>query len=175
MIIRPATEADIQPICDLVNGFADQNLMLHRTPEQVRRALGDFLVAEEAGQVAGCGYIAYLSPELVELRSLAVAPELHGRGVGGRIVDALVEMARSRGLRQICALTLAPEFFQRQGFQIVDRWEISPKIWSECVYCPKFHVCDEVAVLKELGGHDGVEPAPGKQGAGHSKKRRRHD
>jgi amino-acid N-acetyltransferase len=155
MIIRPATEADIQPICDLVNGFADQNLMLHRTPDQVRRALGDFLVAEEDGQVVGCGYIAYLSPDLVELRSLAVDPALHGRGVGGRIVDALVETARQRGLRQICALTLAPEFFQRQGFRVVDRWAISPKIWSECVYCPKFHACDEVAVLKDLTEGEG--------------------
>ncbi len=150
MLIRPAREADIQSICELVNGFADQNLMLHRTPEQVRRALGDFLVAVEGGRVVGCGYIAYLSPELVELRSLAVDPALHGRGVGGRLVDALVEMARERGLRQICALTLAPEFFQRQGFRVVNRWEISPKIWGECVYCPKFHVCDEVAVLREL-------------------------
>ncbi len=150
MNIRPATEADIQPICDLVNGFAAQNLMLHRTPDQVQRALGDFLVAEEAGRVVGCGYIAYLSRDLVELRSLAVAPELHGRGVGGRIVDALVAMARQRGLRQICALTLAPQFFEQQGFRVVDRWEISPKIWSECVYCPKFHACDEVAVLKDL-------------------------
>ena len=150
LTIRPATEADIQPICDLVNGFADQNLMLHRTPDQVRRALGDFLVAEEDGRVVGCGYIAYLSPDLVELRSLAVDPALHGRGVGGQIVDALVETARQRGLRQICALTLAPGFFQRQGFRVVDRWAISPKIWSECVYCPKFHACDEVAVLKDL-------------------------
>ncbi len=150
MNIRPATEADIQPICNLINGFADQNLMLHRTPEQVRRALGDFLVAEDAGRVAGCGYIAYLSPELVELRSLAVDPALHGQGVGGRIVAALVEMARQRGLRQVCALTLAPQFFERHGFRVVDRWAISPKIWSECVYCPKFHVCDEVAVLMKI-------------------------
>jgi amino-acid N-acetyltransferase len=150
MNIRPATEADIQAICTLVNGFADQNLMLHRTPEQVRLALGDFLVAEMSGQVVGCGYIAYLSPELVELRSLAVAPELHGQGVGGQIVEALVAVARQRGLRQICALTMAPQFFEQQGFQVVDRWAISPKIWSECVYCPKFHVCDEVAVLKNL-------------------------
>jgi len=150
MIIRPAAVADIQPICDLVNGFADQNLMLHRAPDQVRRALGDFLVAEEAGQVVGCGYIAYLSPDLVEVRSLAVHPDMHGQGVGGKIVDALVAMAQKRGLLQVCALTLAPEFFERQGFRVVDRWAISPKIWGECVYCSKFHVCDEVAVLREL-------------------------
>ncbi|HID34458.1 MAG TPA: GNAT family N-acetyltransferase [Anaerolineae bacterium] len=148
--IRPASEADIQPICDLVNHFADQNLMLHRTPEQVRRALGDFLVAEADGRVIGCGYLAYLGPDLVELRSLAVDSAWQGKGVGGEIVDALVALARQRGLRQICALTLAPHFFERQGFRVVDRWEISPKIWSECVYCPKFHACDEIAVLRDL-------------------------
>ncbi len=155
MIIRPAVETDIQPICDLVNHFADQNLMLHRTPDQVRRALGDFLVAEADGRVIGCGYIAYLGPDLVELRSLAVDPAWHGRGVGGKIVDALVETARQRGLRQICALTLVPDFFQRLGFHVVNRWEISPKIWGECVYCPKFHACDEIAVLRDLTGDVG--------------------
>ena len=47
MVIRPALAEDVQPICDLVNGFADQNLMLHRTPAQVQHALRDFLVAED--------------------------------------------------------------------------------------------------------------------------------
>ena len=150
MNIRPASTDDIQAICDLVNYFADQNLMLHRTPEQVRMALNDFLVAEEDGRVVGCGYLAYLSPDLVEIRSLAVDPALQGKGVGGMLVEQLVEMARARGVKQVCALTLAPEFFAKHGFERVDRWSISPKIWSECVYCPKFHACDEIAVLRSL-------------------------
>ena len=150
MIIRPATEADVQPICDLVNHFADQNLMLYRTPEQVRMALGDFLVAGDQNKMVGCGYIAYLSPTLVEIRSLAIHPSQQGNGLGGLLVDHLVEFAHTQGVRQICALTLAPDFFYHQGFQRVDRWSISPKIWGECVYCSKFHACDEIAVLKEL-------------------------
>ena len=154
MIIRPATEADIQPICDLVNHFADQNLMLHRTPQQVRMALGDFLVIDDQNQVVGCGYIAYLSATLVEIRSLAVDSSQQGRGLGGRLVEALVEVARARRISQICALTLTPDFFYRQGFHRVDRWSISPKIWGECVYCPKFHACDEIAVLRTLKAED---------------------
>ncbi len=150
MIIRSATEADVQPICDLVNHFADQNLMLYRTPEQVRMVLGDFLVVGDHNQIGGCGYIAYLSPTLVEIRSLAIHPSQQGNGLGGLLVDQLVETARERGVQQICALTLAPDFFYHQGFQRVDRWSISPKIWGECVYCPKFHSCDEIAVLKIL-------------------------
>ncbi len=148
LTIRPATETDIQPICDLVNGFAERNLMLHRTPAQVRHALRDFLVAEAPEGVVGCGYLAHLSADLVELRSLAVAAAYQGSGLGGLLVERLVDMARDRGIGQVCALTLAPEFFARHGFERVDRWSISPKIWGECVYCPKFHVCDEIAVLR---------------------------
>ncbi|MCO6453433.1 MAG: N-acetyltransferase [Caldilineales bacterium] len=150
MNVRPANEDDVQAICDLVNGFAEQNLMLYRTPSQVRHALGDFLVAEDGGRVVGCAYLAHLGPDLVEIRSLAVAPDQHGKGVGGFLVNRLVETAKQRGITQVCALTLVPEFFYRYGFHRVDRWSISPKIWGECVYCPKFHACDEIAVLKEL-------------------------
>jgi len=124
--------------------------MLPRTPEQVGRALGDFVVAEHAGRVVGCGALAAMDDDLVEIRSLAVHPVMHGQGVGGKIVAALMTKARTRDAHRVCALTLSPRFFEKQGFHRVDRWEVSPKIWRECVYCPKFHRCDEVAVLKEL-------------------------
>ncbi len=124
--------------------------MLPRTPDQVRRALADFVVAEKAGRFAGCGALARLNGDLMEIRSLAVQPTLHGQGVGRAIVARLEEMARVRRAQRVCALTLAPQFFEKQGFRVVDRWQISPKIWQECVYCPKFHACDEAAVLKVL-------------------------
>ena len=38
----------------------------------------------------------------------------------------------------------------RLGFEVVDRWSISPKVWQACIYCRKFHRCDEVAVLMNL-------------------------
>ena len=156
--IRFATEDDIQPICDLVNGFAAQNLMLPRHEHQVRSALADFLVAcEQAGadsngsaRVVGCGSLIALTAELAEIRSLAVAADAHGQGVGGQIVGALLDLAHERGLDQVCALTLRPNFFQRQGFHVIDRWGLTPKIWNECVYCPKFHRCDEIAVALDL-------------------------
>jgi len=153
--IRPATETDIQSICDLVNGFAERNLMLHRTPAQVRHALRDFLVAEAKEGVVGCGYLAHLGPDLGELRSLAVSAAYQGSGLGGQLVERLVAVAQERGIRQVCALTLVPEFFARYGFERVDRWAISPKIWGECVYCPKFHACDEIAVLRLIDGQSG--------------------
>jgi amino-acid N-acetyltransferase len=148
--IRPATEADIEGILQIVNGYAVQNLMLPRTPEQIRRVLGWFLVAEHESQVVGCGSNVELTPRLTELRSLAVAPGFRSTGLGRRLVDALVAKALAAGYDQICALTLSEGFFNRCGFATVDRWSISPKIWHECIYCQKFDACDEIAVLMNL-------------------------
>jgi amino-acid N-acetyltransferase len=155
--IRPAVEADIDGILDIVNGYAAQNLMLPRTAEQIRRVLRWFLVAEQQGRVVGCGSNVELTPRLTELRSLAVAPECRGTGLGKRLVEALIAQGRAAGYDQICALTLSEGFFNGCGFFTVDRWAISPKIWHECIYCPKFDACDEIAVLMNLTE---TEPAP---------------
>ncbi len=150
--IRIATPDDVEAILAIVNHYAAQNLMLYRTPEQIEKVLAGFLVAEDAAQggIVGCGSIVELTPTLAEVRSLAVAPGYQGRGLGGQIVGALVEMARACGYQQVCALTLREGFFNTLGFATVDRWALAPKIWHECVFCAKFDACDEIAVLMNL-------------------------
>jgi amino-acid N-acetyltransferase len=171
-IIRPATIEDIPEILALVNRFAGENLMLPRTAEGVVRTLADWLVAEDpdAGpdgpRVVGCGSLVPLTETLVELRSLAIHESQHGRGLGSRLVLALVELARAYSYPQICALTLRENFFIRLGFELVDRWSISPKVWQACIYCPKFHRCDEVAVLMNLAETPADAPHEAAPGTG---------
>lgn len=152
--IRHAQAEDVPQLVALINDFAERNLMLPRTEAAVLQALPDWLVAEDevdgARRVVGCGALAALTSELAEIRSLAVHSSQHGKGVGSVIVEHLVALARAREFRNVCALTLRENFFERLGFEIVDRWSVSPKLWQECIYCPKFHRCDEVAVLKSL-------------------------
>jgi amino-acid N-acetyltransferase len=158
--IRPAREEDVPHIVALVNHFAGQNLMLPRTEESVHRTLADWLVAvpmtpdgaatPDAPPVVGCGALVPLTDTLVEVRSLAIHASQHGKGLGSVIVQALIDMAREREYHQVCALTLRENFFTRLGFHVVDRWSISPKVWQACIYCPKFHRCDEIAVLMNL-------------------------
>ena len=156
IIIRTSQLEDVEEITELVNRFAQQNLMLPRKIDTVRQTLGDWLVAleyepgMESLPVVGCGALVPLTDTLVELRSLAVDDSQHGKGVGSQLVLELVNLAKERGYRQICALTLRENFFVRLGFELVDRWSISPKVWQACIYCPKFHRCDEVAVLMNL-------------------------
>ncbi|MCX6045050.1 MAG: GNAT family N-acetyltransferase [Chloroflexi bacterium] len=156
IIIRPAQPEDVGKIINLVNRFAAQNVMLPRTEESVRQTLPDWLVAVEYEPssdilpVVACGALVSLTDTLVEIRSLAVDESQHGKGVGSQIVLQLVELAKEREYQQVCALTLRENFFTRLGFELVDRWSISPKVWQACIYCPKFHRCDEVAVLMNL-------------------------
>jgi len=103
-----------------------------------------------ASNFVGCGALVPLTDQLVEIRSLAIAKGQQGKGVGRLLVNELVQMARERGFTQVCALTLTEDFFVKLGFHLVDRWSISPKVWQACIYCPKFHRCDEVAVLMHL-------------------------
>ena len=161
VLIRPASAEDVADIVNLVNTYAAQNLMLPRSEREVERTLSAWLVAEVDGRVVGCGALSVLSPELAEIRSLAVAPEQAGKGIGSRLVQHLVQKARDMGLKQVAALTLRQSFFERQGFEVVDRWALSPKIWSECVYCPKFHRCDEIAVAMNLTEDADLPPARG--------------
>ena len=114
IVIRQAEPDDIPTLVALINGFAARNLMLPRTAEMVEKSLPDWLVAVgedkwgEAsceGRVAGCGALIGLTAELAEVRSLAVAEGYHGQGVGSRLVEQLVALARAREYRKVCALS----------------------------------------------------------------------
>jgi amino-acid N-acetyltransferase len=149
--IRPATIADMLQVEPLINGFAAQNLMLPKTREQLVRLFREFVVAaDEHGRVVGCGGLRIFSPTLAEIISLAVAPETQGLGLGGRIVERLVEDAETLGIESVFALTLRDGFFNRLGFRTVAKEMFPAKVWSDCRQCPKLHACDEIAVVKEV-------------------------
>jgi amino-acid N-acetyltransferase len=150
VFVRPATIADMLQVEPLINGFAAQNLMLPKTREQLVRLFREFVVAaDENGRVVGCGGLRIFSPTLAEIISLAVDPVTQGTGLGGRIVERLVEDAETLGIESVFALTLRDGFFHRLGFRTVPKEMFPAKVWSDCRSCPKLHACDEIAVVRE--------------------------
>jgi amino-acid N-acetyltransferase len=151
MRIRSAKVADAETICNLVNGYAERGVMLHRSLESVYDALREFHVAEaDDGQIVGCAAVDVFWADLAEIKSLAVAPGHVGEGIGGQLMAASLADARQLGVRRVFALTYEPEFFARSGFALIDRETLPEKVWRECIACPKADHCDEIAMSLTL-------------------------
>jgi len=152
LIVRKASMQDIPALLELINSYAGQEIMLARTELEMAENIRDFAVAFSGGELAGCGALHFYTPTSAEVRSLAVAPAKKRSGVGRAIVETLEQEARASGLEAIFAFTYEPGFFRRLGFSEVERGDLPLKAWKDCMRCPKFHCCDEIAVLKPLRG-----------------------
>jgi N-acetylglutamate synthase-like GNAT family acetyltransferase len=151
IFIRRARTVDAAAISDLNNRFADQALMLRRSPEMISLAIDDYLVAvDERGHVLACGAIKEYSPSVAEVAAIAVAPEAHGKGLGRQIVAAVEELALKRGINDVFALTLQPEFFEAIGYSRVDRARYPEKIRRDCLGCARRFACNEICYARRL-------------------------
>lgn len=148
--VRKAGMRDIPELLGLINSYAADGVMLPRTEFEMSENIRDFTVAYDQGLLAGCGALHFYTPTSAEVRSLAVLPARKQHGVGRAVVEALESEANENGLESIFAFTYVPGFFGRLGFQEVERGELPLKAWKDCLRCPKFHNCDEIAVVKHL-------------------------
>jgi amino-acid N-acetyltransferase len=150
LVARKALMHDIPPILSLINGYAARGIMLPRTEFEMSEAIRDFTVIVHRGELVGCGALHFYSPTLGEIRSLAVKDQAKTRGVGRRLVEALLREAQYYELDAVFAFTYVVEFFNKVGFQVVERGILPLKAWKDCLRCPKFQACDEIAVLRVL-------------------------
>ena len=148
--VRKASMRDIPNVLSVINSYAANGIMLPRTEFEMSENIRDFSVAYDGNVLMGCGALHFYTPSTAEVRSLAVLPAAKRHGIGRAVVEALEAEARENDLETIFAFTYVPEFFQRMGFLEVERGELPLKAWKDCLRCPKFHNCDEIAVLKRL-------------------------
>jgi len=147
--LRKARVEDVPRLHRLINAYAERGLMLPRSLSVLYETLRDFTVAENDGHLAGAGALHIVWEDLAEIRALAVSPDYEGRGVGRRLVEELVREAEGMGIKRVFALTYQPGFFERCGFRQVPKESLPHKVWGECINCPKFPSCDEVALVRE--------------------------
>ena len=70
--------------------------------------------------------------------------------MGSLLVATAIEQARELGVPTVFALTLEPEFFKKNQFDVVPKEALPMKVWSDCARCPKQDHCDEIAVVKSV-------------------------
>lgn len=161
LTVRKAVMHDIRPILELINGYAAKGIMLPRTEFEMSEAIRDFTVVTSGGGLLGCGALHFYSPTMGEIRSLAVQERAKTHGAGRRVVEALVEEAQQYELDAVFAFTYVVEFFKKVGFHQVERGVLPLKAWKDCLRCPKFQACDEVAMLRILNPARWHEAQPG--------------
>jgi len=148
--VEPARLSDANAIHALIDDWAQRGEMLERPLGEIHEAIRDFKIARDGGEVVGCGSLHIMGPDIAEIRSLAVREDQHGKGVGAALVDACVEEGRAMGIERVFALTYQPGFFERQQFVLANVMDFPQKVWSECVRCPFFTDCREIAVVRDL-------------------------
>ncbi|MBN1217666.1 MAG: N-acetyltransferase [Anaerolineae bacterium] len=147
-IIRRARPADVSRMIPLLNKFIQENQILPRTEEDVYRTVREWVVAEaENTQIVGMGSLAIMAHDLAEIRSLVIHPNFQGWGIGRQIVEMLLAEAVFLHIGRIFALTRKPDFFLKLGFQLTRIEKLPRKVRRDCVFCPIFHACDEVALI----------------------------
>jgi amino-acid N-acetyltransferase len=161
--IRLARVGDVPAIHELIRTFADRKLMIRRSLGELYEAIREFIVAtDDEGKVVGCAALHVFWDDLAELKCLAVAEDAHGRGLGRKLVDACWDAARELEIATVFTLTYVPEFFEKCGYHRIDKAELPHKIWNECVRCPLFPSCNEVALIRTVSvapayaGHEAV-------------------
>lgn len=145
-MIHKARVRDIPVLKGLIDGYVKKEMMLPRSMSELYENTQDFFVYEDNGEVVACCALKVRWEELAEIVSLAVREDYLLQGIGSMLVDACIKQAKELGATHLFTLTYVPDFFAKHGFAIIDKAKLPHKVWADCIRCPKFPNCDEIAM-----------------------------
>ena len=131
VLLRSARPQDLAGVTRLLSE-ADLSIGL---PSDLRR----FIVAKQAGRLIGAaGLEPYGRSGL--LRSVIVAPEARGTGLGAALVERVLTNAAAEGVIDVYLLTTtAEQYFLRHGFERIPRAIVPASVQSSVEFreaCP---------------------------------------
>ena len=131
VLIRPAKTSDVKVIRELVDAYAAPGQMLAKETVTLFESVQEFIVAVDGDTVVGCAALHILWEDLAEVRTVAVVERLHKSGIGHRLLEAIVDRARSLGVERIFCLTFQTEFFGKHGFEVIEGTPVAPDVYQE--------------------------------------------
>jgi len=130
--VRAARTSDVPAIRALVEPLAARRVLVSKDAVAYYAALQQFVVAEsDEGAVIGCGALQVLWDDLAEVRTLAVSSAQLERGVGGRLLERLLDDGRRLGVHRVFCLTFEVSFFTRHGFEVIEGTPVEPSVYAE--------------------------------------------
>lgn len=149
-VVRKPRLTEVAALKALLDFEAAQGTVLTRDLAELYTNVRDFYVYADEHGLGGCVALHIDMVDLAEVRSLVVRPDLQGRGVGRKLLMAVVAEAQTMEIARVYALTRVPVFFERNGFYQVDKQELPHKVYKDCMRCPLFPGCDEIAMVRDL-------------------------
>ena len=116
VVVRPAVATDVEPIDLFLADFVAAERILPRTLDELEQLIPTGFVAELGDQLVGFVTLEIYSKKLAEVRSLCVRPIMQGQGIGRRLINACIELARERNIFEVMAITSSDHFFRNCGF-----------------------------------------------------------
>jgi amino-acid N-acetyltransferase len=145
--IEKASLKDAKKIKRLIDFYAAKEKLIARPLSEIYEHIRDFFVFRDGGKVIGCCALYITWGDLAEIKALAVDPKYVKKGIGSKLVRECINDAGSMGIAKMFTLTMAPEFFRKQGFKPIKKSELPKKIWGECLRCSRYPDCDEDALI----------------------------
>ena len=131
LVIRPAHTGDVRAIRRLVDTYAPDRRLLSKATVTLYEAVPEFVVGELDGEVVACGAVHIMWEDLAEVRTVAVDPSLRGKGVGGVLLEHLVQRARDLGVKRVFCLTFETGFFGSHGFVEIDGTPVDHDVFEQ--------------------------------------------
>ncbi|AKU18035.1 amino-acid N-acetyltransferase [Luteipulveratus mongoliensis] len=131
IVVRRARAADVRRIRELLQPYVDRRAIVPKPAVAYYESLQEFRLVELDGRLAGCGALHVMWDDVAEVRTLAVAEEAKGHGVGGLLLQTLLDEAREIGVRRVFCLTFEVRFFGRHGFHEIEGQAVEPTVYAE--------------------------------------------
>ena len=155
--IRPARLGDAEKIFALIH--LNRDLLVPRSLGDIASSIDRFTIALLDGELAACAAFQ-IHPEIgdalaatVEIQSVAVRSPYRRRGIGRKVVKAVIDKVRVFGPREVLVLTFAPEFFSSLGFHEIPKTKVMHKLYTGCMNCTKHNnpfTCPEIAMIADV-------------------------
>lgn len=148
--IRTPQLAEIPEILSLFADEVSAGRMLPRSKKNMQGSLDNWQVAYTNDEIIGCVSLVFFNQTLCEIRSLTVAETYRKNGLGKKLIEAALALAKERGAKDVLTLTRITGLFEQLNFQKSEIQKFPEKVQQDCQPCPFINRCDEITLLYKI-------------------------
>jgi amino-acid N-acetyltransferase len=145
------TLKDINSMQNVVKEEVEKGLILNRSNDEIANSIRSYTVAKVDENIVGFVALHIHTDSLAEIRSLVVKKEFRDIKIASNLIEKSLNEAKSLDIKKVLVLTYESNLFKKFNFIEIDKESIPEhKIWTDCIKCKHFPICNEIALIKEI-------------------------